>query len=154
MRGKGRLVGRMHNNQRITPACAGKREAAGSAAIVNRDHPRMCGEKAFCAAVPAVPPGSPPHVRGKGNNHSKRCRDSGITPACAGKSLCRLLNRLLPMDHPRMCGEKLRRRSSPAGNLGSPPHVRGKGTARVPGVSTNGITPACAGKSLWASSDR
>ena len=54
----------------------------------------------------------------------------------------------MPEDHPRVCGEKspfLLRRSKP---LGSPPRVRGKAnTFHI--ISINeGITPACAGKSI------
>ena len=63
----------------------------------------MCGEK--------------PKQRNRRNNQS------GITPACAGKSL-----------------------SSATINQGSPPRVRGKGRRAIRALRVSGITPACAGK--------
>ena len=49
----------------ITPACAGKRAVIVPHACHAKDHPRMCGEKAFIACVYLRMLGSPPHVRGK-----------------------------------------------------------------------------------------
>ena len=49
----------------ITPACAGKREQAQARAPLNRDHPRMCGEKLLRQGESMLRLGSPPHVRGK-----------------------------------------------------------------------------------------
>ena len=46
-----------------------------------------------------------------------------------------------------MCGEKLMFLLRLSGCLGSPPHVRGKGSFNDDGSMTTGITPACAGKS-------
>ena len=52
-------------------------------------------------------------------------------------------------DHPRVCGEN----SCPAITCpppeGSPPRVRGKHTGRTVNVKRRGITPACAGKTLF-----
>ena len=47
-----------------------------------------------------------------------------------------------------MCGEKLAVAHVLAVLLGSPPRVRGKGNLRCDSGIENGITPACAGKSL------
>ena len=49
-----------------------------------------------------------------------------ITPACAGKSLCRFLRFLSVQDHPRVCGEKLKQHKLVSQVKGSPPRVRGK----------------------------
>ena len=50
---------------RITPACAGKRMVKSNGKYNNRDHPRVCGEKAYSLVILFVDVGSPPHVRGK-----------------------------------------------------------------------------------------
>ena len=106
MRGKGdsEIVRQCSNG--ITPAYAGKSEIypAGTAGL--QDHPRMCGEKRPLARWAILPPGSPPHVRGKEVDTFGFPRGYGITPACAGKSAYR--NGLTSKSE------------------GSPPHVRGK----------------------------
>ena len=86
----------------------------------------MCGEKFPIAASSASIVGSPPRVRGKGHQRNHGARRSGITPACAGKSLYHQLQAAKDWDHPRVCGEKY---------TGS--HCRSE---------RSGITPACAGK--------
>ena len=74
---------------RITPACAGKSKNLRFPRIGNKDHPRMCGEKAANFRAECGPRGSPPRVRGK--VHVCHCSliRRRITPACAGKSVRR-----------------------------------------------------------------
>ena len=48
-----------------------------------------------------------------------------------------------------MCGEKARQGSGLNLILGSPPHVRGKEMQVHPAPARAGITPACAGKSVF-----
>ena len=48
-----------------------------------------------------------------------------------------------------MCGEKLDVNAFCFLQIGSPPHVRGKGQAACEIVVEFGITPACAGKSQY-----
>ena len=91
---------------RITPAYAGKRYRNARSGQYQRDHPRVCGEKAFMAFCRNCAVGSPPRMRGKGLHHRADRGGSGITPAYAGKSKRRALPALSPGDHPRMCGEK------------------------------------------------
>ena len=50
-------------------------------------------------------------------------------------------------DHPRLCGEKAIRATSATPQRGSPPPMRGKGSALMQSKATAGITPAYAGKS-------
>ena len=69
-----------------------------------------------------------------------------ITPACAGKSGLAAAQKLLNQDHPRMCGEKVKRGYRGETPVGSPPHVRGKDEQFRGGEWIVGITPACAGK--------
>ena len=96
--------------------------------------------------------GSPPRVRGKAKGQVLAALAVGITPACAGKSICRRARRSAAWDHPRVCGEKIILRKYAPGCAGSPPRVRGK--APMPGAQDAGrrITPACAGKSSSGSS--
>ena len=72
-----------------------------------------------------------------------------ITPACAGKRKSRRPVLGSVQDHPRVCGEKGGDHRHRCNTKGSPPRVRGKaGTAGQDGHSP-GITPACAGKSIF-----
>jgi len=109
----------------ITPACAGssRMELAGSRS--NRDHPRVRGEQRSASPWPPSAEGSPPRARGAAGRRSRRCRSTGITPACTGSR------------SPRYGSQD---RSS-----GSPPRARGAGRIRRGGAPRTGITPACAG---------
>ena len=49
-----------------------------------------------------------------------------------------------------MCGEKVPGMILKTGELGSPPHVRGKACSACFHLRNLGITPACAGKSAAA----
>ena len=89
----------------ITPACAGKTYAASSCSLSSRDHPRVCGENALYHAKHLKCAGSPPRVRGKRTRRRSESVISGITPACAGKTLFRIFVSLPVRDHPRVCGE-------------------------------------------------
>ena len=130
----------------ITPACAGKRKACVPLMSRDRDHPRVCGEKAAYLRAVWVPKGSPPRVRGKVSHAVTAHLLPGITPACAGKRAIVSYCHKMTGDHPRVCGEKRGFAPVPRVTKGSPPRVRGKAS----GVSSFrwavGITPACAGK--------
>ena len=74
---------------RITPACAGKSAKAVTIEAIQKDHPRVCGEKHPQFGTLCFTMGSPPRVRGKGWRTVAEALMIGITPACAGKSpLC------------------------------------------------------------------
>ena len=70
--------------------------------------------------------GSPPHARGRQVQQGSWREDTGITPACAGKTIGRSVFSTLRGDHPRMRGEDVR--------------------ARCNRINHCRITPACAGK--------
>ena len=125
----------------------GKVPYAGNGSRHSGDHPRMCGEKTWTPCKPSMMLGSPPHVRGKDAQNNPTSCPSGITPACAGKSVKWSTNRSASEDHPRMCGEKVPIDLCVGCHVGSPPHVRGKGTGEIMRKVQYGITPACAGKS-------
>ena len=52
-------------------------------------------------------------------------------------------------DHPRMRGEKACKSSICAQSMGSPPHARGKAEQLLNSDLWKGITPECAGKSIF-----
>ena len=96
--------------------------------------------------------GSPPPMRGKAQNGSKRRRVHRITPAYAGKSFDHSASFSSVRDHPRLCGEKFRIVVSTAFRSGSPPPMRGKADVVLNRIDRIGITPAYAGKRVIRSS--
>ena len=110
------------------------------------DHPRVCGEKVRRDAPAGGAVGSPPRMRGKAKELPPRQCYLGITPAYAGKSVCRWSRVDPSWDHPRVCGEKHVLRTSKQKSGGSPPRMRGKGADQTTRRVFPGITPAYAGK--------
>ena len=106
----------------------------------------MCGEKTLYSGIRLVVLGSPPRVRGKGEQTARPHYHMRITPACAGKSGCCNPDPQGQRDHPRVCGEKWCSCWSVGCCPGSPPRVRGKACGNVCDRNRHGITPACAGK--------
>ena len=134
-------------DQRITPACAGKRRFILVKSVACRDHPRLRGEKGLYTLFVRSQGGSPPLARGKVSNPSGGTTVYRITPACAGKSIMQGGEIKTLQDHPRLRGEKrILSVSLPVGQ-GSPPLARGKGALCFSKALRQGITPACAGKS-------
>ena len=86
MRGKGYTTAAESEENRITPAYAGKSRKVIISWQRFQDHPRLCGEKF--------------------SGISSTSFGSGITPAYAGKSVPVDPRRLSSGDHPRLCGEK------------------------------------------------
>ena len=146
VRGKGRFTVRKAKNEGITPACAGKRCRPSERCEWPRDHPRVCGEKSFVFYCRLLRLGSPPRVRGKVSVAASAAAGTGITPACAGKRFYAANNTAMAGDHPRVCGEKRKRRGRADVLLGSPPRVRGKEFHAFFLRLSFWITPACAGK--------
>ena len=71
----------------ITPACAGKSPEDFGAPWLERDHPRLRGEKEARMLRATIFLGSPPLARGKVRVCEIAKSAHRITPACAGKSL-------------------------------------------------------------------
>ncbi len=111
----------------VSPAYAGKSPAAAYACPGTQDHPRVCGEKLYTPCVIAPSVGSPPRMREKARQQEHLAAQSGITPACAGKS-----------REYRVSDER---------SLGSPPRMRGKDKVNLKFSDPAWITPAYAGKS-------
>ena len=153
MRGKADAVCGKEQRPGITPAYAGKRFSSFPYVTQERDHPRVCGEKASQLHAFGFIVGSPPRVRGKALSAYSHEHHSGITPACAGKRSRDVAALQLGWDHPRVCGEKSKPKPGKDRRMGSPPRVRGKGQAACEVVVEFGITPAYAGKSAAQSRD-
>ena len=69
-----------------------------------------------------------------------------ITPACAGKTLIKVMKEGAVKDHPRVCGENYVTDMYSMLRRGSPPRVRGKLVLQRKKQLVTRITPACAGK--------
>ena len=149
MRGKGQGQGDGCGHQGITPACAGKSAALHPERRQRGDHPRVCGEKAAPPRFAAKIGGSSPRVRGKEGAFSGSAEQLRITPACAGKRTMPNSGRKSTRDHPRVCGEKVDEYMRLRMGQGSPPRVRGKVRPVENQYKRLGITPACAGKSVY-----
>ena len=146
MRGKVTITFSGSPTTRITPAHAGKSDILVLVMLLNKDHPRPCGEK-FELKNPAFSHiGSPPPMRGKARVPAYIYLLLRITPAHAGKrpqiSACRRHFE----DHPRPCGEKPTRTRTKLPEMGSPPPMRGKEFQLYVHNLLDRITPAHAGK--------
>ena len=106
----------------------------------------MCGENELQDMVGLIIVGSPPRVRGKLTERTAKLSALRITPACAGKTGFLVVAAHGSKDHPRVCGENQPQLNSSFQALGSPPRVRGKLDYELTDEETEGITPACAGK--------
>ena len=112
--------------KRITPAYAGKSSWQPHRYSRQKDHPRLCGEKAAAGIKNNIPLGSPPPMRGKADDGSTGNPKGRITPAYAGKRgrARKQIHQL--RDHPRLCGEKQFCYFFVNLTPGSPPPMRGK----------------------------
>ena len=93
------------DDERITPACAGKTRLNTDLVLAAKDHPRVCGENYAVIQLAIGKLGSPPRVRGKLKGLINDGVAQRITPACAGKTLSLELVYIAAEDHPRVCGE-------------------------------------------------
>ena len=150
MRGKAdsRPVSRLRAG--IIPAYAVISKCLRQNTRISVNRPRVCGEKFVADLKPMDQAGSPPRMRGKGDDTIQTDSDRGITPAYAGKSTISDFLTTGTRDHPRVCGEKVLLPFSNPERKGSPPRMRGKAFFSGTGIFSPGITPAYAGKSPGA----
>ena len=135
--------------QRITPACAGRRTRKARSTGSKGDHPRVRGEKYLDVPEEVHCDGSPPRARGEAGAFPFSFGSLRITPACAGRSAASTSMRITSPDHPRVRGEKMRTRRLLFSISGSPPRARGEGVRKRRCGADGGITPACAGRRQW-----
>ena len=148
MRGKADSNRVRRNQNRITPAYAGKSGIGICRSFFAEDHPRLCGEKIIQNDRLLFVYGSPPPMRGKAAPPLLVLASCGITPAYAGKSSKITSIFFMIKDHPRLCGEKYRIFVLIGHSKGSPPPMRGKASGFDSLIAVFGITPAYAGKSV------
>ena len=87
MRGKALCETAAELGHRITPAYAGKSAGYQLQGCLQKDHPRLCGEKHHHSDCSGVRLGSPPPMRGKVAVTDENENPIRITPAYAGKSV-------------------------------------------------------------------
>ena len=130
MRGKDARAVKDARRVGITPAHAGKSTYFCLLSLMQKDHPRPCGEKWCCDMADAHLKGSPPPMRGKGRRAEDHGLSERITPAHAGKRTLTMTTFRTIKDHPRPCGEKLYAGTGYGRNVGSPPPTRGKANSK------------------------
>ena len=126
MRGKQEFVNIALGENRITPAHAGKTCVFAWMLSEQADHPRACGENPMSKQSRFANSGSPPRMRGKPSHNLRIARVRRITPAHAGKTWASRTGHGNESDHPRACGENVRRGRDTTSLGGSPPRMRGK----------------------------
>ena len=131
---------------RITPAHAGKTRLFTLAARISEDHPRACGENFIVNSFRVCAVGSPPRMRGKRESNIGSPGRARITPAHAGKTITTKDRFGMVRDHPRACGENVKRLYTRFLYSGSPPRMRGKQARWAAFRRRSRITPAHAGK--------
>ena len=132
--------------RRLIPACAGKTSAVSTTNAGRTAHPRVCGENVVTMSECPMIAGSSPRVRGKPSVSPPSRKRQGLIPACAGKTLFSTGKTDQPPAHPRMCGENRPGISCSVKRGGSSPRVRGKRGMQKQTAMSNGLIPACAGK--------
>ena len=89
----------------ITPARAGKTLNVPLKKTSNGNHPRSCGKDLMGVPGNVAAGESPPLVRERQTVELAVRVVTGITPARAGKTLCRTINTPFSRNHPRSCGK-------------------------------------------------
>ena len=75
------------NDERLTPACAGKTRTSPPWQSFSPAHPRMRGEDRRFREPVEFREGSPPHARGRQSDVPEELNRPRLTPACAGKTV-------------------------------------------------------------------
>ena len=135
---------------RLIPACAGKTLAWMRRISRWTAHPRVCGENPVSVSPGVRPSGSSPRVRGKPVGKIEIQHLPRLIPACAGKTRRARPQNAPQPAHPRVCGENIETFANLTGLCGSSPRVRGKQLSRLFRITSAGLIPACAGKTVDA----
>ena len=149
MRGTQAAPGITSHNYRITPAHAGNTIKLDLFLEIEEDHPRPCGEHISDIILISKNLGSPPPMRGTLFLLFSFLIILRITPAHAGNTKYQKKYRKDIEDHPRPCGEHIKKSRNQSIYIGSPPPMRG--TLRYIEREENQIriTPAHAGNT-WS----
>ena len=110
---------------RIIPARAGNAKLPSMDVYPPPDHPRACGERRRARTPILAWSGSSPRVRGTRGVLLHEREIHRIIPARAGNAIIHHSGIYELPDHPRACGERLKKQREPTGYTGSSPRVRG-----------------------------
>ena len=139
---------------RFIPAYAGN--AINTAGVPQKGpvHPRIRGERLYCARAAAIRDGSSPHTRGTPlGSHCWRSNPRFI-PAYAGNAKSLAPHSSPHSVHPRIRGERGAGLSGRGGRCGSSPHTRGTQDGRLSSLMENRFIPAYAGNARCLCSQR
>ena len=145
MRGTPSLEQFSQNFAGIIPAYAGNTIQRPAGRMVERDHPRVCGEHSVRLAMVVSKVGSSPRMRGTRTGGCGDVEAHGIIPAYAGNTVHRFEPHVHERDHPRVCGEHAISKANPGQMVGSSPRMRGTPSLRKTDRPICGIIPAYAG---------
>ena len=109
MRGQGHVAMFYNGRYWITPADAGTSAFCHRLQHLFQDHPRGCGDKPGAHFPVTSLRGSPPRMRGQAADKARGVKTEGITPADAGTSTLPIEPTAVIEDHPRGCGDKLKK---------------------------------------------
>ena len=154
VRGKQMFKPEVDRRARLIPACAGKTRTPHGIVAEYRAHPRVCGENSRDPSGSCRGVGSSPRVRGKPRCSRVNTVNTGLIPACAGKTTALQMRFLVLWAHPRVCGENSWAARTSVTFAGSSPRVRGKRPGPIQRPHPSGLIPACAGKTLRESRAR
>ena len=149
MRGRPSDFPRRRQNQRNTPAYAGKTASNLMAGLSMQKHPRVCGEDLIDHTPILRTCETPPRMRGRLAPVELYGMYPRNTPAYAGKTRPQTIFTWFMWKHPRVCGEDLNEKSRHYAGLETPPRMRGRPLGNLAWVEPKGNTPAYAGKTPW-----
>ena len=141
-------MNRLPSVVRLIPARAGKTGPLPSEGMELEAHPRAGGENLKCGCLGVAVLGSSPRGRGKPRGVYRRPECLGLIPARAGKTDEGCRTQGARRAHPRAGGENSPETSDKDVVTGSSPRGRGKHTTLTGWVTSVGLIPARAGKTL------
>ena len=133
---------------RNIPAYAGKTFRCLIGVTSTAEHPRVCGENPQWMGAEYGTGGTSPRMRGKRILPHGGVAVNRNIPAYAGKTLAFELRRAFSQEHPRVCGENLRKRVGIGRCPGTSPRMRGKPATSHTHTKSDRNIPAYAGKTL------
>ena len=127
------------------PRGCGEHSTASKLIPAGGDHPRGCGEHELTKPAEFAEMGSSPRMRGAQIRTITGRPQQRIIPADAGSTAIRNVTFVHTQDHPRGCGEHIRKDLQTVSDRGSSPRMRGALLQSNKCVTGKGIIPADAG---------
>ena len=111
-------------------------------------HPRVCGERLAPLGFGILPRGSSPRMRGTPTRSTGKRSRWRFIPAYAGNATEAATSCLPRPVHPRVCGERPRKRPQTPANAGSSPRMRGTLMRENQSLLPQRFIPAYAGNAI------